>query len=51
MQIGYVIASKTVDMPGLGSEFLLDPELQAELAEFSDNELFSNEVMFELVPN
>ena len=48
---GFLVSAETVEMPGLGAEFLQDPELRAELAEFSDDELLSNEVMFELVPN
>jgi hypothetical protein len=47
---GYKILAETVEHPGLGSEFLADPGLRDELSEWSDDELLSNEVMFELVP-
>jgi hypothetical protein len=48
---GYRIAAETVEHPGLGSEFLVDPALRSELSEWSEDELLSNEVMFELVPS
>jgi hypothetical protein len=46
---GYKIVAESVKHPGLGSEFLVDPVLRNELSEWSEDELLSNEVMFELV--
>jgi hypothetical protein len=51
MNAGFLIAAETVEKPGLGAEFLQDSALREELSEFSDEELLSNEVMFELVPS
>lgn len=48
---GYRIVAETAENPGLGSEFLDDPVLRNELGDWSDDELLSNEVMFELVPS
>jgi len=47
---GFKILAETVEHPGLGSEFLADPNLRNELFDWNDDELLSNEVMFELVP-
>ena len=47
---GYVIYSETVENPGLGAEYLHEPALREELAAWSEDELLSNEVMFELIP-
>jgi hypothetical protein len=47
---GYQVVAETVEHPGLGSEFLAEPDLRGELSDWSDEELLSNEVMFELVP-
>ena len=43
------ITGEIVEHAGLGGEFLGDPALRAGLSDWSDEELFSNEVMFELV--
>jgi hypothetical protein len=48
---GYNIKDETVEHLGLGSKFLDNPALRAELSDWSDEELLSNEVMFELVPS
>ena len=48
---GYNIVSETIEHPGLGKEYLRDVALRSELSGFSDEELLSNEVMFELVPS
>lgn len=48
---GYNITAETVEHLGLGNEFLGNPSLRAELSDWSDEELLSNEVMFELVPS
>ena len=49
-RIGFQVLGETVEHPGLGQEFLLDPQLRSELSCYPDDELLSNEVMFELVP-
>jgi hypothetical protein len=46
---GLRIAAETVEHVGLGSEFLADLRLREELSDWSDDELLSNEVMFELL--
>jgi hypothetical protein len=46
---GYKILSEREEYPGLGAEYLQEPELRAELSAYADEELLSNEVMFELV--
>jgi hypothetical protein len=47
---GYVICAETIEHPNLGASYLEDPSLRQELAGWADEELLSNEVMFELVP-
>jgi hypothetical protein len=48
---GYTIVNEAVQHEGLGREFLDDPLIREELSDWSDDELLSNEVMFELVPS
>ena len=47
---GFDIVRETVQHPGLGSKYLESADLREELANYPDEELLSNEVMFELVP-
>jgi hypothetical protein len=47
-RLGFDLVNETVESPSLGSEFLSDQSLRQELADYSDEELLSNEVMFEL---
>jgi hypothetical protein len=47
---GYTIVAESVEHPGLGVEYLADTSLRRELDQWPDEELLSNEVMFELVP-
>ena len=39
-----------MENPGLGADYLHESALREELAAWSDDELLSNEVMFELIP-
>ncbi|MGB0631978.1 MAG: hypothetical protein ACPGRZ_14920 [Alphaproteobacteria bacterium] len=43
------ILDESVLQPGLGAA-LMTPEIRAELSDYSDEELFSNNVMFVLKP-
>jgi hypothetical protein len=47
---GFEIARETEQKPGLGAEFLDDPTTREELADWPQEELLSNNVMFELIP-
>ena len=47
---GFKVLAETLKYPEPCREFLTDPSLENELAEWSDDEHLSNEVMFELVP-
>ena len=47
---GFEIVRETVQYPELGSKYLESSDLREELAHYPDEELLSNEVMFELVP-
>jgi hypothetical protein len=49
-ECGYSIVSESVKYPGLGSIFLQDSLVRSDLADWSEEELLSNDVMFELVP-
>ena len=46
---GYYIACETVKHPGMGAIFLQDSLVRAELVDWSEEELLSNDVMFELL--
>ena len=48
---GLNLVNETVEYPAFGAEFLLDESLRQELAAYPDEELLSNEVMFELKIN
>lgn len=47
---GFDILNEVVEHPGLGQEFLNDELLRQELSMYPEEELLSNEVMFELAP-
>lgn len=47
---GFDIVNETVEHPGLGGEFLEDDAIRQELEKWPEEELLSNEVMFELIP-
>jgi hypothetical protein len=47
---GFDILNEEVEHPGLGQEFLNDSALRQELSMYPEEELLSNEVMFELAP-
>lgn len=47
---GYCIAEESVKHPGLGAAFLRDPQTRQELSAWPDEELLSNDVMFECLP-
>jgi hypothetical protein len=50
IECGYAITRESVKHPGLGDVFLQDPLTRSELAAWSDEELLSNDIMFEIVP-
>jgi hypothetical protein len=47
---GYYIAEESVKHPCLGAAFLRDPQIRQELSAWPDEELLSNDVMFECLP-
>jgi hypothetical protein len=47
---GYFIAKESVKHPGLGAAFLQEPQIRQELANWPDEELLSNDIMFECLP-
>jgi hypothetical protein len=49
-EAGFEITCETELMPGLGRTFLQQPDIRKDLEHWSDDELLSNDVMFELVP-
>jgi hypothetical protein len=46
----YCLANESVQHPGLGRVFLQDPLIRPELSGWSEEELLSNDVMFEFLP-
>jgi len=50
LSCGYYIAEESVKHPGLGAAFLRDPHIRHDLADWPDEELLSNDVMFECLP-